>query len=75
MFERFRSAVAGEGFGPVDSLTVSVGVAQLGDLDLDGSALFRRADAALYAAKAGGRNQFRATGNRPQATGRRFLVT
>lgn len=55
--ERFRSAVAGEGFGPVASLTVSVGVAQLTDLDPDGSALFRRADAALFAAKAAGRDR------------------
>jgi diguanylate cyclase (GGDEF)-like protein len=55
--ERFRSAVAGEGFGPVVNLTVSVGVAQLEDLDRDGSALFRRADAALYAAKAAGRDR------------------
>ena len=55
--ERFRSAVAGEGFGPVESLTVSVGVAQLTDLDPDGSALFRRADAALFAAKAAGRDR------------------
>ena len=55
--ERFRSAVAGEGFGPVESLTVSVGVAQLHDADPDGGALFRRADAALYAAKAAGRDR------------------
>ena len=55
--ERFRSAVAGERFGPVEALTVSVGVAQLTDLDPDGSALFRRADAALFAAKAAGRDR------------------
>jgi diguanylate cyclase (GGDEF)-like protein len=55
--ERFRSAVAGEGFGPVESLTVSVGVAQLTEADADGSALFRRADAALFAAKAAGRDR------------------
>ena len=55
--ERFRSAVAGERFGPVPNLTVSVGVAQLHALDSDGSALFRRADAALYAAKAAGRDR------------------
>jgi diguanylate cyclase (GGDEF)-like protein len=55
--ERFRSAVADEGFGPVSSLTVSVGVAQLTDLDEDGSSLFRRADAALFAAKAAGRDR------------------
>lgn len=55
--ERFRSAVAGQRFGPVPNLTVSVGVAQLTELDSDGSALFRRADAALYAAKAAGRDR------------------
>ncbi|HTI34739.1 MAG TPA: sensor domain-containing diguanylate cyclase [Miltoncostaea sp.] len=55
--ERFRSAVACEGFGPVQSLTVSVGVAQLTDADPDGTALFRRADAALFAAKAAGRDR------------------
>jgi diguanylate cyclase (GGDEF)-like protein len=55
--ERFRSAVADEGFGPVPSLTVSVGVAQLTELDADGSSLFRRADAALFAAKAAGRDR------------------
>jgi diguanylate cyclase (GGDEF)-like protein len=55
--ERFRSAVAHERFGPVESLTVSVGVAQLADLDEDGNALFRRADAALFAAKAAGRDR------------------
>jgi diguanylate cyclase (GGDEF)-like protein len=55
--DRFRSSVAGEAFGPVAALTVSVGVAQLTDLDPDGSALFRRADAALFAAKAAGRDR------------------
>ena len=55
--ERFRSAVADEGFGPVPGLTVSVGVAQLTDLGEDGSSLFRRADAALFAAKAAGRDR------------------
>jgi diguanylate cyclase (GGDEF)-like protein len=55
--DRFRSSVAGEALGPVAGLTVSVGVAQLSDLDPDGSALFRRADAALFAAKAAGRDR------------------
>ena len=55
--ERFRSAVAGERFGPVPVVTVSVGVAQLDPGDHDGSALFRRADGALYAAKAAGRDR------------------
>jgi len=55
--ERFRAAVAADAFGPVESLTVSVGVAQLTDRDTDGSSLFRRADAALFAAKAAGRDR------------------
>jgi len=37
--------------------TVSVGVASDTEVDADLSALFRRADAALYVAKRGGRNQ------------------
>jgi diguanylate cyclase (GGDEF)-like protein len=39
------------------TLTCSLGVAELKPGDMDGGALLARADAALYAAKAGGRNR------------------
>jgi len=39
------------------SVTVSVGVAELSDEDVDGMALIERADAALYRAKAAGRDR------------------
>lgn len=53
--ERLRSAVAAEGFEGVGAVTVSLGVDSLqrGDEPED---LMRRADEALYAAKAAGRN-------------------
>ena len=38
-------------------LTCSLGVAELKDGDSDGGALLSRADAALYGAKAGGRDR------------------
>jgi diguanylate cyclase (GGDEF)-like protein len=43
--------------GEVLTLTCSLGVAELKPGDIDGGALLARADAALYAAKAGGRNR------------------
>lgn len=54
--ERLRQAVEETEFPGVGKLTISVGAAefQLGETEDD---LFRRADAALYCAKAGGRNQ------------------
>ncbi len=58
--ERLRLAVSQtplENTGGAMSLTVSFGVAQLGDADENLSALIRRADAALYRAKAEGRNR------------------
>ncbi|OZB15188.1 MAG: hypothetical protein B7X58_06815 [Marinobacter sp. 34-60-7] len=61
--ERLRQAVArtpvytGDHMAPV-SITISVGVATLiPDRQQDASELIRRADEALYDAKAGGRNQ------------------
>lgn len=39
------------------SLTISIGVAKFGDSDKDSKAFFGRADAALYKAKDGGRDQ------------------
>lgn len=53
--ERVRRVTAGHGFGGDISITVSAGVAQFsGAESID--ALLRRADMALYAAKAAGRN-------------------
>ena len=59
--ERIRNAVANQTVTAGDKsipVTVSIGVACLHDED-DGNALFERADKALYAAKAAGRNQTR----------------
>jgi diguanylate cyclase (GGDEF)-like protein len=58
--ERLRRAVEAECFATRDlslKLTVSVGVAVLKQDDPDFDYLLRRADTALYAAKAGGRNR------------------
>src|SRR6185295_13186320 len=66
--ERIRRAVADEDFGITSSaeplsVTVSIGVAehrtegQTENLDAAGDRLLARADAALYEAKAGGRNR------------------
>jgi two-component system cell cycle response regulator len=58
--ERVRAAVEAPDFetaGKRIAVTVSVGVAALTPEDRDGSALLARADAALYAAKASGRNR------------------
>jgi len=59
--ERLRAATADLAFelasGPV-TVTCSLGVAQRRAEDRDGGALLARADAALYAAKHGGRNRF-----------------
>lgn len=57
--ERLRHAIAvRSGFGSVPGVTASVGCAEMAATDSSLS-LFARADAALYAAKNGGRNQVR----------------
>ena len=59
--EDLRKALAEHAFDGGDGqrlqLTCSLGVAELKTGDTDGGALLARADAALYAAKAGGRNR------------------
>ncbi len=50
--------------GPAPQLTVSIGVSGLAESD-HADLLFRRADAALYGAKAGGRNQVEVIGEEP----------
>ncbi|MDP2228823.1 MAG: GGDEF domain-containing protein [Moraxellaceae bacterium] len=58
--ERLRESVAAAPFvsGDLDlPVTVSIGVAVLNETDHDLDSLLRRADAALYAAKVGGRNR------------------
>ena len=56
--ERLRSAVAATPLvaQPLIANTVSIGVAWMAEGD-DAEALLKRADAALYQAKAGGRNR------------------
>ena len=54
--DRFRAAVDASVYGDTKDLTISVGIAQLGDA-LTADALYLRADAALYDAKRGGRNR------------------
>jgi diguanylate cyclase (GGDEF)-like protein/PAS domain S-box-containing protein len=54
--ERFRRSIEQANVGPVDSVTVSVGVCELRDAN-DVEELYRLADVALYAAKQGGRNR------------------
>ena len=55
--ERFRRAVGEASLGPVDRLTVSVGVAALDRTLPDAGDVFRRADDALYRAKGSGRDR------------------
>ena len=54
--DRARRAFEAEPFGEIGMLTLSAGVSSLRTAD-DASALIARADAALYAAKAAGRNR------------------
>ena len=63
--ERLRAAVAGAG-GPV-AVTASVGWAVLEDGEAH-DAVVRRADTALYAAKAAGRNRVRGPATLPRRT-------
>lgn len=72
--ERIRRLAEGrellsEGGEPL-RFTVSIGVAALGPDVSDGEALLARADAALYQAKQGGRNQVRALAEPAPAEGR-----
>jgi diguanylate cyclase (GGDEF)-like protein len=55
--EKIRAAVAGAVFPGVGQVTISIGVSVSDTADPDASALTRRADAALYQAKAAGRNR------------------
>ncbi|MBP8296763.1 MAG: GGDEF domain-containing protein [Burkholderiales bacterium] len=60
--EQFRGALAAEVIAPMTApVTSSFGVAEL-ECDEDGESLLRRADAALYRAKQGGRNRVVAAG-------------
>ncbi|WP_158812917.1 GGDEF domain-containing protein [Methylocapsa sp. S129] len=56
VLERFRALVEAHDFPRVGSVTISIGYTCVGAAD-DGTAAFRRADDALYAAKRQGRNQ------------------
>lgn len=66
-----RLAAAHPGNGPSDAVTVSVGAAAFGPQDIaeDGAAWFARVDAALYAAKRGGRNRVVVSGDPAPAPG------
>jgi len=55
--EKIRAAVAEAVFPAVGQITVSIGVSVSDVADADASALTRRADAALYQAKAAGRDR------------------
>ena len=48
--------------GEVIRCTVSLGVAEFQETDIDAGGLLKRADEALYEAKEGGRNQVRTSG-------------
>jgi len=55
--ERVRHAVALSAPRAAEQLTISVGISELCEDDADDDAVLRRADAALYRAKLGGRNR------------------
>lgn len=54
---QIRFSLSGDGQGPEHGLTVSLGISGLGGVEDSGAALLERADRAVYAAKAGGRNR------------------
>ncbi len=68
MAERLRATIAGTLFPPVGHLTVSLGVAECLPGE-DWETWFKRADAALYRAKAAGRNRVEAAPERPARGG------
>jgi diguanylate cyclase (GGDEF)-like protein/PAS domain S-box-containing protein len=55
--ERLRAAIAAAPVGGPDGVTASIGVTQMLPSDVDPDEVFRRADAALYGAKEGGRDR------------------
>jgi diguanylate cyclase (GGDEF)-like protein/PAS domain S-box-containing protein len=55
--ERLRAAIATAPVGGSAGITASIGVTELLSTDSDPDEVFRRADAALYAAKEGGRDR------------------
>ena len=54
---QIRFSLPGDGPGMQHGLTVSLGISGLGGVEDSGAALLERADRAVYAAKAGGRNR------------------
>lgn len=64
--ERLRQAIEVSDFAPVERVTCSFGVAELTDQETE-SACFLRLDAALYQAKASGRNRTCLADDRPPA--------
>jgi len=55
--ERIRARVAEHGFAPAESVTLSIGLAELAGPEEDMASLYERADRALYRAKRAGRNR------------------
>ena len=66
--ERLRRAIAATLVADGARLTASLGVAERAPGDADAEALFRRADAALFAAKRAGRDRVVAAGDPPAAS-------
>lgn len=65
--ERVRETIAAEPFDPAGTITVSIGVVIVSaDFETGFDSYYAAADAALYAAKAGGRNQVRMSTWRPR---------
>ena len=58
VMEKIRQAIEQHSFAPVERVTISAGVSELGD-DMNPADLFNQADNALYQAKQNGRNTTR----------------